>query len=37
MNFSSQAKNIAEQALAKGPAIWTQAQIDKEHFFIRYT
>jgi aminoglycoside 6'-N-acetyltransferase len=32
--FSSQAKNIAEQALAKGPDSWTQAQIDKERFFI---
>ncbi|MDX1924068.1 MAG: GNAT family N-acetyltransferase [Rickettsiaceae bacterium] len=32
--FSSQAKNIAEQALAKGPDSWTQAQIDKERFLI---
>lgn len=32
--FSSQAKNIAEQALAKGPDSWSQAQIDKERFLI---
>jgi predicted nucleotidyltransferase len=32
--FSSQAKNIAEQALARGPDSWTQAQIDKERFLI---
>ena len=32
--FSSQVKNIAEQALAKGPDSWNQAQIDKERFLI---
>ena len=32
--FSSQAKNIAEQALAKGPDSWTKGQIDKERFLI---
>ena len=32
--FSSQAKNIAEQALEKGPDAWNQTQIDKERFLI---
>lgn len=32
--FSAEAKNIAEQALAKGPDIWSQEQIDKERFFL---
>lgn len=31
---SSEAKNIAEQALAKGPDSWNQEQIDKERFLI---
>jgi hypothetical protein len=32
--FSSQAKSIAEQALANGPDAWNQVQIDKERFLI---
>ena len=32
--FSSQAKNIAEQALAKGSNPWNPVQIDKERFLI---
>ncbi|MFM8490645.1 MAG: GNAT family N-acetyltransferase [Candidatus Methylopumilus sp.] len=32
--FSSQAKSIAEQALANGPDAWNQTQIDKERFLI---
>ena len=33
-SVSSEAKNIAEQALKNGPDIWTKAQIDKERFLI---
>lgn len=32
--LSSEAKAIAGEALAKGPDSWSQAQIDKERFFI---
>ena len=33
-SVTSEAKNIAEQALKNGPDIWTKAQIDKERFLI---